>query len=142
MRTFSLLPTQLVPYCRYTLASMAFGVLLADASQDSLFTTAEKRLDPDSRTTGFLLVHWLTLMRGGLNRAHPWLADEFDLSRFVRLELTPVRDECSRYLAFILPRSPPDGSVAMWKVADKYSHATNQFFLGTPSQDRMGQGTC
>jgi len=57
-RTFSLLPVWLVPYHRNTAGSMLMALLLAAAVDEhgiqSLFAVAEKLLEPDGRTTGYL----------------------------------------------------------------------------------------
>ena len=73
-KTFSMLPHQLAPYHRYTVASMLFALMMAEAGEDdglsSLFGVAEKLLSPDGRVNGFSLSCWLVLGVVGLRRGN------------------------------------------------------------------------
>ena len=71
--TFSLLPTQLAPYCQYTLAAIIGALLLGlDSRQEGEqgFQGAVLAVDPDSLVTPWLVACWLVLVRSGLQRAH------------------------------------------------------------------------
>ena len=69
-----MLPHQLAPYHRYTVASMLFALMMAEAGEDdglsSLFGVAEKLLSPDGRVNGFSLSCWLVLGVVGLRRGN------------------------------------------------------------------------
>ena len=60
--TFSLLPTQLAPYCQYTLAAIIGILLLGLASRqqgEQGFQGAVLAVDPDSLVTPWLVACWL-----------------------------------------------------------------------------------
>ena len=81
--TFSLLPTQLAPYCQYTLAAIIGALLLGLASRqqgEQGFQGAVLAVDPDSLVTPWLVACWLVLVRRGLQCAHAVLRQWYDLS--------------------------------------------------------------
>jgi hypothetical protein len=140
-KTFSLLPTQLAPYCRYTVRSIVFTLLVAwqaGAEGLGLFSVAEKRLDPESRITGCTLAFWLVLTAGCLRRGH------VELRRIRKLgNIRPGRDqagmlaEVAAYCRGLWIRGPP-GTGGLDEVLRQYSINTGRFLIGIPSQDRHG----
>ena len=82
--TFSLLPTQLVPYCQYTVTAIIGALLLGLASRqqgEQGFQGTVLAVDPDSLVTPWLVACWLVLVRNGLRRAHAVLRRWFDLDQ-------------------------------------------------------------
>jgi hypothetical protein len=138
-KTFSLLPIQLIPYHRYTAASVVMALALALAHGLSLFGVAEKLLAGDSRANGYLLAAWLLVLVHGLRRAHPWLAERYPLSvvRSARRRLpADWLAELGAYLAALAPRASPAGGAGFLAVISSYAHATSRFLFGVPSQER------
>lgn len=140
-RTFSLLPVQLAPYHRYTVASMAFALLIAHvAARDEgigLFSVAEKHLDGDSRVNGYLLSCWLGFMTCGFRRAHSWLLSRCDL-RGIRSGGTwvEVLAEFDAYVSLVMPRGPPERRARLAHIAGRYCRSSGCFLFGVPSQER------
>lgn len=64
-RTFSLLPHQLIPYVHYTARSVLMTLVIAQHAQENmqmgLFGVAEKRIDEDTKVTGYLIACWLVI---------------------------------------------------------------------------------
>ena len=139
--TFSLLPVQLAPYCRYTVRSMLFSLLVAWQALGEglgLFSVAEKRLDPESRITGCTLAFWLALTVGCFRRGRA------ELERIRELgDIEPGRDqagmlaELAAYCRDLWIRGPP-GSGGLDEVIRQYTINTGRFLIGIPSQDRCG----
>ena len=139
-KTFSLLPHWLVPYHRYTIASMLFALLLAAAMEEhglsSLFGVAEKLIEPDCRANGFLLGCWLVLCVTGLRRAHAelsrWAAlDDLSQGQGLRGRLCELAATC-RALDI---RGPP-GHDGLDEVLVRHARTTKRFLFGVPSQER------
>ena len=139
-KTFSMLPHWLAPYHRYTVASMLFALLLAAAMKEqglsSLFSVAEKLLDPDCRVNGFLLGCWLVLGVVGLRRAHA------ELSRWSELDgvkqgwgVTGRLCELRAYCQALGIRGPPDAQ-GVDAVLARHARTTKRFLFGVPSQER------
>lgn len=140
--TFSVFPTQVVPYRRYTARSIVFCLLLAETSQSnglSLFAVAEKLIEPESRVSGHLLANWLTLVVRSLRRAYP------ELRRWIgELEIQPGRDRTGQLVEVASTcralgiRGPPeiDGIEGLDKVVGRYVRSTGHFLFGVPSQER------
>ncbi len=140
--TFSLLPVQLVPYHKYTADSILFCLLLAASSRGegmSLFAVAEKRLEPDSRVSGYLLSNWLDLAEKSLRRALPVLG-----CRVRATDIESATGETGRLAELFFTcralgiRGPPNvfGIENLDRVILSYARATGHFLLGVPSQAR------
>lgn len=143
-RTFSLLPIQLAPYHRYTIAAMVFALLLSIKNKCSLFSVSEQMLDTDSMANGFLLTNWLGILLVGFRRAHHWLSSHFDLS-VVRCEgrtgIEHLKAELHLYLQALLPKVSPRYAVEITVVVMDYAATGNLFLFGVPSQDRLHQSS-
>jgi hypothetical protein len=136
-KTFSLLPTQLIPYFQYTLSAVLGTLILGlecwKQGQGG-FHGASLQLDPDSLVTPWLIACWLMVILKGLRRAHPVLSRWFDLSSIHTSR--EAWEEISDYF-FCLgwnslePRIP--------EILHQYSRTTRRFLFGLPSQQRLGR---
>ena len=141
-RTFSLLPIQLIPYHRYTAASVVGALLLAMEHNRSLFAVSEKILDVKSRANGYLLLAWLLVLVRGLRRAHPWLQKRYALSEVrsaIRRGPGEWLAELRAYLTALLPRASPEVGCELAEVVSVYAHQTARFLFGVPSQQRAAR---
>lgn len=140
--TFSLLPTQLIPYHRYTVASVVGALLLAMKHGRSLFAVSEKMLDGESRANGYLLAAWLLVLVRGLRRAHPWLQKRYGLSGVRSAKRRGPGEWLSElwaYLTALLPRASPEVGCEIAGVVSVYAHETTRFLFGVPSQERAAR---
>lgn len=142
-RTFSLLPFWLVPYHKYTAASMLLALLLAAAARPdgikSLFAVAEQKLDPDSRANGFLLGRWLVLCVSGLRRAHAELARWAELAGLkTGWNVNSRLDELAAYCRALGIRGPPSSEQVqgLAEVLYRHTRTNGRFLFGVPSQER------
>lgn len=140
--TFSLLPCQLVPYCRYSLESIV-GVLLlvwqAREEDDVGVGTALNELVGDSDLGPYLVGHWLGLVLRGLRRGHPVLSARYNLTG-VRSSSSAAEglDELAAYCAAFAgnrPRAPPSRR-SLNNPCALYANETHLFLIGRPSQHR------
>lgn len=144
--TFSVFPTQVVPYRLYTARSIVFCLLLADAARAdglSLFAVAEKLIEPESKVSGCLLASWLSMAVSGLRKAYP------ELRRWAgELEVQSGRDRPGQ-LAEVTStcwalgiRGPPklDDIEGLDEVVGRYVRSTGHFLFGVPSQERTAAG--
>ena len=140
MRTFSLLPCQLLPYHRYTVATMVLALLLAynaaETDHRGFCTVAEQWLPVDAVITGWLLACWLNVIVAGFRRSHAWLAKRYDLRRVSSARTPAVRlCEVHTYCDAIFARGPPTAG-DITAVAGAYGSANQRFLFGSPSQSR------
>ena len=142
--TFSLLPVQLLPYHRYTVASLVYALLLAqDVAEDEGFApsaVAEKFLPISCRTTGFLIVCWLLVIVRGLRVAHPVMGAQYNLGNTCpgKNRRGWLNEVCAYFSAFTA-RGPPGRLGDINALLNHYSRSTGRFLFGTPSQDRRGR---
>jgi len=139
LRTFSLLPGQLVPYHLYTLESI-IGVLLlvrqVREEDGAGVGPALGELVGDSRLGPALVAAWLGLVLRGLRRAHPVLANHFDLSMVSSASRAPAQyDELYAYCTALGARAPP-GRHCLDEACSLYASETRQCLIGRPSQQR------
>jgi hypothetical protein len=137
--TFSLLPIQLIPYVQYTVGAV-IGTLLMGLGHwqqgQRGFYGASVEVDPDSEVTPWLIWCWLTVVLRGLRRGHPTLRRLYDLSGVRTTEARVAWEEVKSYcVAFAWDRHSPWPSLVM-AVVRHYSHTTEQFLFGVPSQQR------
>jgi hypothetical protein len=138
--TFSLLPHQLAPYHRYTIASMVFAAaaLCYTAGCQQPHESALVLLPADVMTTVWLVRTWVRNLRRAMSAAHHLLLQRYDLDQ---LSTDGIRDDIGvlrAYLVAILGTGPPDAQAAPTAVATMLGHCVRKrrFFLGTPSQLR------
>ena len=145
-RTFSMLPVQLVPYHKYTVASILLVLLLAAVASDEglgLCATAEKRLTQNTGITGGLIHCWLLMVTTGLRRAHHLLARWARLGDILSGETDFGRlREIRAYCRALRIRGPPrlEQMFGLDRALVRHARATNRFLFGVPSQER--RGTC
>lgn len=137
-RTFSLLPHQLAPYHKYTVASMLTVLLLAHqvhCEDGKGMGAVVAELPGDCDVTPWLLLLWLNIVLRGLRRAHAVLAIGHDLGairsrqrRWERLE------EVYAYLRAFSGPGPPRASAE--RLVLHHARRARSFLAGTPSQQR------
>jgi hypothetical protein len=140
LRTFSLLPHQLIPYCQYTLAAMTQTLLRVHEFQQAGykgFHHAAGELHPDCDVSPWLVYRWLSIFIIGFRRAHHLLS-----VRFALWDLGPGITE-KKSTACIMPylsavaadKAAPLAkdiiSVVIW-----YGNRTKSHLFGTPSCQR------
>ena len=138
--TFSLLPTQLAPYCQYTLAAVIGTLLLGLASRqqgEQGFQGAVLAVDPDSLVTPWLVACWLVLVRNGLRRAHAVLRHWYDLSG-IRTAQRPgaAWEEVAAYFRSLGWNPEIRGGPWLPDLIHRFSRTTKRFLWGTPAQQR------
>ena len=133
--TFSLLPHQLAPYHRYTIASMLQAVCLffriaPGAPLESLYD----QLPDDCLTTLWLMRCWRAKAEKSLQRAF------HVLSRYYVLDTLPGSSDKAvaflGYLSAFSPRGPPESAIGIERAVKRYSQSTGRHFLGISSQER------
>ena len=140
LRTFSLLPIQLIPYFQYTVVAVIGALLLGynfwRQGQRGFFGTM-MAMDPDSDVTPWLIVCWLQIVLRGFRRAHPVLGRFYDLSGARSSEGKLAWKEVAGYfLAFGWKPDIPFVPL-LFKLLHLYSQQARYFLFGTPSQHRL-----
>jgi len=143
-QTFSLLPTQLIPYFQYTVHAVVATLFLGLGCWQRGhrgFYGASVAVDQDSLVTPWLVVCWLIVIVRGFRRAHAVLGRIYDLNEVRSTPNSTVAwpEAGSYFLAFSCkPRT-------LWwpqfqALLNRYSRSTGQFLFGKPSQQRTGAG--
>lgn len=138
--TFSLLPTQLVPYCQYTVTAIIGALLLGLASRqqgEQGFRGAVLAVDPDSLVTPWLVACWLVLVRNGLRRAHAVLRQWYDLSA-IRTAQRPgtAWEEVAAYFRSLGWNPEIRWGPRLQDLSHRFSRTTKRFLWGTSAQQR------
>jgi len=79
-----MLPTQLIPYCQYTVKAVIGALLLGLQCRQrgqKGFHGASVAVDPESRVTPWLIACWLSAVLLGFRRAHGFLRGFYNLAR-------------------------------------------------------------
>jgi hypothetical protein len=144
LRTFSLLPIQLIPYFQYTVVAVIGTLLLGyhywQSGQQGFFG-AMNEVDPDSDVTPWLIVCWLEVVLRGFRRAHPVLGRFYDLSGVHTSERRLSWEEVTGYfLAFGWKPDIPFVPLLL-KLLHLYNQQAGYFLFGTASQHRL-QNPC
>jgi hypothetical protein len=141
-RTFSLLPTQLIPYYQYTVHAVTGALLLGLKCRESGyqgFHGAAAQIDADSRLTPWLVAYWLMVVVRWLRRAHHILRLWYDLSGIRSMERRRAWDEAADY--FFCLGWKVKIEVLLWSLLEttvnRYSRTTKFFLFGTSSQERI-----
>jgi hypothetical protein len=139
-RTFSLLPTQLIPYFQYTvhavIGTLLLGLQCWQMGQKG-FHGASLAVDPDSLLTPWLIACWLGMVVLGLRRAHGVLRQWYNLTGIRSSSRTlPWKEASGYFLCFgwhlQMRWGPP-----LHFLVNRYSRNTRRFLFGTPSQYRV-----
>jgi hypothetical protein len=140
LRTFSLLPHQLVPYHQYTAESIVWAVWfvahLCHVGSSAPWSGGLNALSGETNVTAWLMRCWLYLLQRGFRGGHAVLMSLVDLSR-VRTggQVVEHLREVHAYLAALGIRAPPP-KVRMTPWLKLYGLREHRFLLGTPSQQR------
>lgn len=142
-RTFSMLPSQLIPYHLYTVETIVKALLLwREYSKDGEFSgtsyEVEQSLSSESRVTSWLLRKWLAVILHGFLAAHGELSQGYDFSS-IRQEagIAGNLDTVHGYLSSV-SRGPPILMSAVMTGLCIYGQITERFLFGCPSQSRPG----
>jgi hypothetical protein len=139
--TFSLLPTQLIPYFQYTMNAVIGSLLLGLKCRQQMgqkgFHGASVAVDPDSLLTPWLIACWLGVVVLGLRRAHGVLRQWYNLTQIRSSSETAVWEEASGYFLCFgwhlqIRWGPP-----LHSLVNRYSRSARLFLFGTPSQHRV-----
>jgi hypothetical protein len=139
-RTFSILPSQLIPYFQYTVNAV-IGTLLLMLQCRQMgqkgFHGASVAVDPDSLLTPWLIACWLGVVVLGLRRAHGVLGRWYNLTDIGSSHRAAVWEEASGYFLCFgwhlkIRWGPP-----LQSFVNRYSRSTRMFLFGTPSQYRV-----
>jgi hypothetical protein len=140
-RTFSMLPHQLAPYHRYTIASMVWAaawfcqVTGNDIPQERLL----EALPPDCLATLWLVRTWVRSLRQAMAAHHHVLGAHYPLATIHAEQDTRVTDTLRSYLSAILGTGPPDelSCPAAISAMLHFCVSNRRFFMGRPSQLRQ-----
>ncbi len=142
--TLSLLPFQLAPYRRYTIASILFALLVAERCAReqgwSLFSVAEKEIEENSGVNGCTLGSWLTMTVSSFRCNHDVLRKSYKLDSLIPGDNQAGRlFEVAGYCKALGIRGPP--SIGESDAAIKiFVRTTGRFLIGVASQHRRGTG--
>ncbi len=138
-KTFSLLPTQLIPYFQYTVGSVVSALLLGmecwQRGQKGFHGASVKvdEVDPDNLVTPWLITGWLVVVLRGLRRGHVVLRRFYNLDS---MRNSGAWEEAAVYFAAFGLKPQIDGLALLMDLVNRYSRTTGQFLFGTPSQYR------
>ena len=138
--TFSLLPTQLIPYFQYTMNAVIGSLLLVlhcrQMGQKG-FHGASVAVDPDSLLTPWLIACWLGLVVLELRRAHGVLRQWYNLADIRASPSSPAWEEAAGYFLCFGWRLKIRWGPPLQSFVNRYSQSTRMFLFGTPSQYRV-----
>ena len=138
-RTFSLLPTQLIPYFQYTvnavIGTLLFGIQCRQMGQKG-FYGASVAVDPESLLTPYLIACWLGVVLLGLRRAHGVLRRFYNLTDIHCSHSTGAWQEAAEYFLSLGLLPQIRWGPLLQALLNRYSHCTRLFLFGTPSQHR------
>ena len=137
--TFSLLPTQLIPYFQYTVnavvGTLLLGLQCRQMGQKG-FHGASVAVDPESLLTPWLIACWLGVVVLGLRRAHGVLIQWYDLTEIRSSSRTAVWEEAAGYFLCFGWHQQIRWGPPLHSLVNRYSRNTRLFLFGTPSQSR------
>jgi hypothetical protein len=142
-RTFSILPSQLIPYFQYSVNAVIGTLLLMlqfrQRGQKG-FHGASVAVDPDSLLTPWLIACWLGVVVLGLRRAHGVLRQWYELTNIRSSSKTAAWEEASGYFLCFGWRLQIRWGPPLQSLVNRYSRNTTLFLFGTPSQSRSKRG--
>jgi hypothetical protein len=139
-RTFSILPTQLIPYFQYTVNAVIGALLLGLGFQQmgqKGFHGASVAVDPDSLVTPWLIACWLAVVALGFRRAHAVLRGFFNLTEIHTSPRTRLWEEAASYFVCFGWKPQIRWEPMLQVLVNRYSRSTKRFLFGTPSQSRI-----
>jgi hypothetical protein len=139
-KTFSILPTQLIPYFQYTvnavIGTLLLGLQYRQTGQKG-FHGASVAVDPDSLLTPWLIACWLGVVVLGLRRSHGMLRRWYSLTEIRSSSMTAVWKEAAGYFLCFGWRLKIRWGPPLHSLINRYSRNTRLFLFGTPSQYRV-----
>jgi hypothetical protein len=139
LRTFSALPTQLIPYNQYT-ANAVIGALLLGLQCRQRgpkgFHGASLAVDSESLVTPWLITTWLAMVVLGFRRAHAVLRDFYNLAEIHIAPKTGAWEKAAGYFMCLGCKPQIRWGPVIHTLANRYSISSRRFLLGCPSQGR------
>jgi hypothetical protein len=139
LRTFSALPTQLIPYHQYTvnavIGALLLGLQCRQRGQRG-FHGASIAVDPESLVTPWLIAGWLSAVVLSLRRAHGFLRGFYQLSEISITPTTGAWREAAGYLMSLGCMSQTRWGPVLQGLVNRYSRNHQLFLFGTASQYR------
>jgi hypothetical protein len=136
-KTFSLLPIQLILYFQYTVCAVMGTLLLEmdcwDKGQKGFHGASVKldEVDSENLVTPWLITCWLVAVVHGLRRGHAVLRQFYNLDG---IRTSEAWEEAAAYFTTFSLKI--DRLSLLMDLLSRYSRATGQSLLGTPSQHR------
>lgn len=138
-RTFSALPSQLIPYHQYTvnavIGALLLGLQCRQRGQKG-FHGASTAVDPESLVTPWLIAGWLSAVVLGFRRAHAVLRGVYNLAEIHTAATTGAWREAAGYLMSVGCMSQTRWGPVFQELVNRYSLSHRRFLLGSPSQCR------
>lgn len=138
-RTFSVLPTQLIPYHQYT-ANAVIGALLLGLqcrrSGQKGYHGAALAVDPESRISPWLIATWLSMVGVGFRRAHSLLSGFYNLAEIHIEHVTGAWEKVSGYFTCLHCTPQARWGPVLQGLVNRYSLSCRLFLLGSPAQGR------
>jgi hypothetical protein len=142
-RTFSLLPSQLIPYFQYTvnalIGTLLLGLQCRQMGQKG-FHGASVAVDPDSLVTPWLIACWLAVVVIGLRRAHGVLRRWYPLTEIRSSHSSAAWEEAAGYFLCFGWHLKTRWGPPLQSLVNRYSRNARLFLFGTPSQSRIERG--
>jgi len=138
-KTFSLLPIQLIPYFQYTvgavIGTLLYGMGCWQMGRKGFYGASMKvdGVDPNNGVTPWLIACWLVAVIQGFRRGHATLRQFYTLDG---IHSCGAWNEVASYFAAFDLRPELERLSLLMNLVYRYSLATGQFLLGTPSQYR------
>jgi hypothetical protein len=138
-KTFSALPTQLIPYRQYTVKAVIGALLLGLACRkrgQQGFHGASIAVDPESLVTPWLIACWLSAVLLGFRRVHAFLRGVYNLAELQITASTGPWCEVAGYLMGLGWLSQTQWAAALQWLVNRYGREHRRFLFGTASQYR------
>lgn len=139
LRTFSVLPTQLIPYHQYTVNAVIGALLLGLQCRQrgpKGFHGACLAVDPESLVTPWLIATWLAMVVLGFRRAHGVLRGFYNLTEIHIAPKTGAWEKAAGYFTCLHCQPQTHWVPVLQGLTNRYSLSCRLFLLGNPSQGR------
>ena len=139
LRTFSALPTQLIPYHQYTvnavIGALLLGLQCRQRGQKG-YHGATLAVDPESFVTPWLIATWLAMAVLGFRRAHAVLSGFYNLAEIHIENITGAWEKVAGYFTCWGCTPQTRWGPVLQGLVNRYSLSGRLFLLGRPSQGR------
>lgn len=139
LRTFSVLPTQLIPYHQYTVKAVIGALLLGLQCRQrgqKGYHGATLTVDPESFVTPWLIATWLAMVVVGLRRAHAVLSGFYNLAEIHIETITGAWEQAAGYFTCLHCTPQTRWGPVLQGLINRYSLSCRLFLLGSPAQGR------